>query len=366
MDVLISGASVSGPVAGLLAAPVGLPRHRRRAGPALRKAGGHAVDLFPRPWTSSSGWASSTRCRRRRTGTERMACCGRARADRSTMDLGRLMARAQPTARRDHARRSERDLYDATRDDVEYVFGDSHHRDRATTARSVRARPPAPVRPGDRGRRAALGRARARLRPGVGVRDVDRRLHRRRLDARTTSGSRDEMRGHHRASAGSSASTARRHMADARAVFLFRTPAELTTTTTTRTRRRTPAARAVRRLGWEVPRLLDETDGAPRVLLRLGHAAAHAALDARAGDARRRRRLLPRARPSAAARASPSSAPTCWPVSSPRPAATRARVPGLRGGDGRLRRAQPGVRGHHGPPPRAREPGGDLGDDRAG
>ena len=168
MDVLISGASVAGPVLAywLIATAT---RHRRGAGADA------AQDRRPRGRPVPPGHGhrrADGRARARAgtgTGTERLTVRREGATTPVTIDLRKLMS-----ALSDRHVEIMRDdlseiLYDATRDDVEYVFGDSitaiSHRRR----RHLRARRPAPVRPGDRRRRAALQRAPPRLRRRVAV-----------------------------------------------------------------------------------------------------------------------------------------------------------------------------------------------------
>ena len=72
----------------------------------------------------------------RRTGTERMVVLREGARRPTTIAMGKLMAGLS----RRHVEIMRDDLgeilHDATRDDVEYVFGDSRHRASATTARS--------------------------------------------------------------------------------------------------------------------------------------------------------------------------------------------------------------------------------------
>ena len=254
------------------------------------QAGGHAVDSSPGHWTSSKRWACSTGSRRRRTGTERTVVLREGARRPTTIDLAQadggladvtsrscatISARSSTTPPATTSSTSSATTSPAIGSDGEVTF--AHGRRGGST--------------GDRGRRAALGRARARVRAGVGVRDVDRRLRRRRLDPRTTSGCATRCAGS-RASTGSSASTARGTCRCARALPLPH-PRRAVLRPARRDAQRRLLRGAVRRPRKGGPAAARRDRPGVGVLLRLGHAAAPGALDARAGGARRRCRVLP-------------------------------------------------------------------------
>ena len=124
MDVLISGASVSGPVAAYWLRRAGFRVTVVERAPALRKAGGHAVDLFTPALGIVERMGVLDEVQARRTGTERMVVLREGARRPTTINLGRLMAGLS----RRHVEIMRDDLgeilYDATRADVEYVFGD--------------------------------------------------------------------------------------------------------------------------------------------------------------------------------------------------------------------------------------------------
>ncbi len=124
MRFLISGASIAGPVLAYW-----LARHNfsvtvvERAA-ALRKTGGHAVDLFRPAMDISEKMGVLARIEARTTGTRRLALVpegGRpVRVDLSTI-FGAASDRHAETMRDDLSEI----YYEAARDDVEYLFGDS-------------------------------------------------------------------------------------------------------------------------------------------------------------------------------------------------------------------------------------------------
>ena len=260
MDVLISGASVAGPVLAYwlqrTASPSPSSSARRRC---ARPAATRSTCSGPR-WTSSRRWACSTARRgpgHRHQADDRL----REGARRpSTVDLCKILARLSDR----HVEIMRDDLseifYDATRDDVEYLFGDS------ITAISpdgeVTFENAAPRRfdlvVGADGlhsnvRRLVFGDE-SRSRRFIGGLPRGAR-------SPTTSASTARCAGSS-ASAGSAGIYGARHLDDARAVFLFRSEPSWTTTTATAPAEGA-AARAFGGLQPEVPRLLDELDRTP-------------------------------------------------------------------------------------------------------
>ena len=124
MDVLISGASIAGPVTAYWLRRSGFRVTVVERAPALRKTGGHAVDLFAPALDIVERMGLLDQVVARRTGTERMVVLREGARRPTTIDLGKLMAGFS----RRHVEIMRDDLgeifYDATRDDVEYVFGD--------------------------------------------------------------------------------------------------------------------------------------------------------------------------------------------------------------------------------------------------
>ncbi|WP_068927992.1 FAD-dependent monooxygenase [Planobispora rosea] len=125
MRVLISGASVAGPVLAHWLARYGFTVTVVERAPALRKAGGHAVDLFRPAMDIADRMGLAERIQARRTGTERLAF-RTAGGDRPyEAEVGRLiriMSDRHVEIMRDDLSEI---LYEATRHDVEYLFGDS-------------------------------------------------------------------------------------------------------------------------------------------------------------------------------------------------------------------------------------------------
>src|ERR1700739_4369506 len=124
MRILISGASIAGPVLAYW-----LPRHDfdvtvvERA-PTLRKTGGHAVDLFRPSMEISAKMGVLPRIESLATGTDALTLHRKGRRP-ARIDLTKIIGAASDQ----HVEIMRDDLsevyYDAGRDDVEYVFGDS-------------------------------------------------------------------------------------------------------------------------------------------------------------------------------------------------------------------------------------------------
>jgi 2-polyprenyl-6-methoxyphenol hydroxylase-like FAD-dependent oxidoreductase len=123
--ILISGASIAGPVLAYWLTRYGFDVTVVERAPQLRKTGGHAVDLFRPAMDISERMGVLPRIEKMITGTNRMTMY-RAGSTRPTrLDLTKVF---QATSDR-HVEIMRDDLseiyYDATGDDVEYVFGDS-------------------------------------------------------------------------------------------------------------------------------------------------------------------------------------------------------------------------------------------------
>ncbi|MFB6477381.1 FAD-dependent monooxygenase [Streptomyces virginiae] len=125
MRILVSGAGVAGPVLAYWLTRYGFCVTVVECAPALRRAGGHAVDLFRPAMDISERMGVLPRIEEQATGTARMTLC-REGSDRPVrVDLSRIFGAASGR----HTEIMRDDLseiyYGATADDVEYVFGDS-------------------------------------------------------------------------------------------------------------------------------------------------------------------------------------------------------------------------------------------------
>ena len=196
MDVLISGASVAGPVTAYWLRRSGFRVTVVERAPALRKTGGHAVDLFAPAMdiVERMGLARPGRGPAHRHRADGRAAGGRAQADHD--HLGKLMAGLS----RRHVEIMRDDLgeilYDATRDDVEYVFGDhvtGIGDDGEVTFANGRPRRFDLVIGADGLHSGVRGLV---FGPESAYTKLDRRLHRRRLDPQLPRPSRRDARGH--------------------------------------------------------------------------------------------------------------------------------------------------------------------------
>jgi 2-polyprenyl-6-methoxyphenol hydroxylase-like FAD-dependent oxidoreductase len=124
MQILISGASVAGPVLAYWLTEYGFEVTVVERAPTLRKTGGHAVDLFRPAMQIVKKMGLLEQVRGKATGTETLVI-HRAGAKPVTVDLRKLYTAVSD----DHVEIMRDDLseifYDATRDNVEYVFADS-------------------------------------------------------------------------------------------------------------------------------------------------------------------------------------------------------------------------------------------------
>ncbi|MEV6714456.1 FAD-dependent monooxygenase [Lentzea sp. NPDC051208] len=125
MRILVSGASIAGPVLAYW-----LTRHGHEVtvverSPVLRKTGGHAVDLFKPAMDISERMGVLPRIEALATGTTRLTYLREGTRKPISADVTKLFAAASDR----HVEIMRDDLseiyYDATRADVEYVFGDS-------------------------------------------------------------------------------------------------------------------------------------------------------------------------------------------------------------------------------------------------
>ncbi|MEV6157492.1 FAD-dependent monooxygenase [Nonomuraea sp. NPDC052129] len=125
MRILISGASVSGPVLAYWLTRHGFSVTVVERAPALRKTGGHAVDLFRPAMNISEKMGVLPRVEERATGANRMTAYGEGARRPVRVELSKIFGATEGR----HVEIMRDDLseiyYDATSDDVEYIFGDS-------------------------------------------------------------------------------------------------------------------------------------------------------------------------------------------------------------------------------------------------
>lgn len=125
MRILISGASIAGPVLAYWLTRYGFDVTVVERAPTLRKTGGHAVDLFRPAMEISTKMGVLPRIEERATGTQRLTMYREGRTKAIEVDLTKIYAATSDS----HVEIMRDDLseiyYDAARDDVEYVFGDS-------------------------------------------------------------------------------------------------------------------------------------------------------------------------------------------------------------------------------------------------
>jgi len=125
MRILISGASIAGPVLAYWLTRHGFEVTVVERAPTLRKTGGHAVDLFRPAMEISEQMGVLPRIEALTTQTDRMTMLREGREQPIEVDLTKLYSAASDR----HVEIMRDDLseiyYDAGRDDVEYLFGDS-------------------------------------------------------------------------------------------------------------------------------------------------------------------------------------------------------------------------------------------------
>src|SRR5271169_7070830 len=125
MRILISGASIAGPVLAYWLARGGFDVTVVECAPALRKTGGHAVDLFHPSMEISAKMGVLRRIESLATGTDTLTLYREGRRRPARVDLTKLYRAASDR----HVEIMRDDLsevyYDAGREHVEYVFGDS-------------------------------------------------------------------------------------------------------------------------------------------------------------------------------------------------------------------------------------------------
>jgi 2-polyprenyl-6-methoxyphenol hydroxylase-like FAD-dependent oxidoreductase len=125
MRILISGASIAGPVLAYWLTRHGFEVTVVERAPTLRKTGGHAVDLFRPSMQISAQMGVLPQIEALATGTNTMTLYREGVARSATIDITKIVNAASDQ----HVEIMRDDLgevyYDAGRDDVEYVFGDS-------------------------------------------------------------------------------------------------------------------------------------------------------------------------------------------------------------------------------------------------
>jgi 2-polyprenyl-6-methoxyphenol hydroxylase-like FAD-dependent oxidoreductase len=125
MRILVSGASIAGPVLAYWLTRYGFDVTVVERAPTLRKTGGHAVDLFRPAMEISEKMGVLPRIEALSTGTDRLTMYREGRPRPTEVDLTKLTGVASDR----HVEIMRDDLseiyYDAARDDVEYLFGDS-------------------------------------------------------------------------------------------------------------------------------------------------------------------------------------------------------------------------------------------------
>jgi 2-polyprenyl-6-methoxyphenol hydroxylase-like FAD-dependent oxidoreductase len=125
MRILISGASISGPVLAYWLTRHGFDVTVVERAPALRKTGGHAVDLFRPAMEISEKMGVLAKIEALATGTDVLTLYREGVRRPARVDLTKVVGAASDR----HVEIMRDDLseayYDAGRDDVEYIFGDS-------------------------------------------------------------------------------------------------------------------------------------------------------------------------------------------------------------------------------------------------
>lgn len=123
MRILVSGASIAGPVLAYWLTRHGFEVTVVERADTLRKTGGHAVDLFRPAMEITERMGVLDRARAHATGAERMTVHGR--RCRTRVDFTRIYGATSDR----HLEIMRDDLseiyFDAGRDDVEYLFGDT-------------------------------------------------------------------------------------------------------------------------------------------------------------------------------------------------------------------------------------------------
>ncbi|MFI7699197.1 FAD-dependent monooxygenase [Nonomuraea sp. NPDC049480] len=260
MRILISGASVAGPALAYWLNRYGFAVTVVERAPALRKTGGHAVDLFRPAMDIVEQMGALDRVLAEKTGVEHLTMYREGHDKPIELELRRVLTAVSDR----HVEIMRDDLseifHDATCDDVEYVFGDSIASisdDGEVTFDSGREDRFDLVIGADglhsNVRRLIFG-PESEFSTWIGaylaVVSVPDHLG---LDGR--------MEGI--AGVGRMAAMVAPHMDDARAVFLFRTPEQLDYHYRDVARQKELLRERFEGVGWEVPRLLAELDRTP-------------------------------------------------------------------------------------------------------
>ncbi|MEV4107992.1 FAD-dependent monooxygenase [Nonomuraea sp. NPDC049695] len=261
MRILISGASVAGPALAYWLTRYGFAVTVVERAPALRKTGGHAVDLFRPAMSIVEKMGVLDQVVAKRTGVEWLTMHREGESRPVELELRRVMSAVSDR----HVEIMRDDLseifYDATRHDVDYVFGDSIASisdDGEVTFDSGRKDVFDLVIGADglhsNVRRLVFG-PESRFTTWIGaylaVVSVPQHLG---LEGRIESV----------AGIGRMAGVGRaRHMDDARAVFLFRTPEQLDYHYRDVPRQKELLRERFQGMGRQVPRLLEELDRTP-------------------------------------------------------------------------------------------------------
>lgn len=125
MKILISGASIAGPVLAYWLKRYGFEPTVVERAPALRKSGGHAVDLFRPAMEVTERMGVLPQVMARKTGMERMTLLREGKHRAIEFDVERLM-HAFSDRHVEIMRDDLSEIYNsAIRDDVETIFGDS-------------------------------------------------------------------------------------------------------------------------------------------------------------------------------------------------------------------------------------------------
>src|SRR5436305_728377 len=258
MDVLIAGASIAGPVTAYWLRRYGFRVTVVERAPELRKAGGHAVDLFAPAMDIIERMGVLDEVLERRTGTERATVLREGTRRLVTIDLAAFLGALS----RRHVEIMRDDLSEilhrATEHDVEYVFGDqvtAVAEDGMVTFERGAPRRFDLVIGADglhSGMRGLVFGPEERYTRWIGgyvaVASIPNYLQL--TDATLGFMGPGRIVGVYSA----------RHMTDARAVFLFRPPSELAYHHRDVDRQRQLLRAEFADIGWEVPRLLDEVD----------------------------------------------------------------------------------------------------------
>jgi 2-polyprenyl-6-methoxyphenol hydroxylase-like FAD-dependent oxidoreductase len=261
MRILVSGASIAGPVLAYWLTRHGFDVTVVERAPTLRKTGGHAVDLFRPAMEISEKMGVLPRIEALATETDRLTMHREGRARPIEVDLTKLVGVASDR----HVEIMRDDLseiyYDAARDDVEYLFGDSitsiEHDGEVTFERTPARRFDVVV--GADGlhsnvRRLVFGEEAALTRFIGGYLAV--------VSAPRTLANLGEMIGHVGVGRLAAIYTAE-HLDDARAVFLFRSKEELDCDHRDSLRQKELLRDAFARMHPRVDRWLEEIDRTP-------------------------------------------------------------------------------------------------------